>query len=271
MNDFLIIVGLVLAGFSLRSFAFAAVRRLGSLVILAASFQIGLSLFGNVWAGVLCVLLWFVIPMIQVLRAARGLSLPLEKRFRPKNPPSSEDFPELAELTAEFEAAGFEQADDIGWDWLEMKQFVRLMIHEEQNLQGSIHLNVQGEIFISYAMLVTRLNDGTQWTTWNYPYGMSMKLPPECKLNRAITSESLEDLMAEHARFLSENGIVAGNIAKPDPEQLLHLTDTETRRQIDHNLDEGLLRLCGEGKFAYSWRGCFFMMRQFMIDMLRLS
>ena len=46
---------------------------------------------------------------------------------------------------------------------------------------------------------------------------------------------------------------------------------TESRRQVDHNLDQGLITLSGEGTFRYSWRGYLFLWRQFLRDMVRLS
>ncbi len=45
----------------------------------------------------------------------------------------------------------------------------------------------------------------------------------------------------------------------------------ELRLQIDHNLDQGLIRLSGNGTVKYSWRGLVFLWCQFLKDMVRLS
>ena len=77
--------------------------------------------------------------------------------------------------------------------------------------------------------------------------------------------------MDAHETFLLRNGILPENIQALDPEEIRPLLEKELRLQIDHNLDQGLIRLSGNGTFKYSWRGLVFLWCQFLKDMVRLS
>ena len=269
MNDVLISGGLILAGFALRSFASIWLGRLGSIAILSGSYRAGLLLFHETWAGIIVALLWLLIPAVQVLWSARHYELPLDKKFRPRRPPPSEFFPNLVELTDEFIAEGFELVEDVGWQSEHWEQFSRLLVHSDRKLQGCIHFHTQGANALGYAALITRTEDGRQWTSWNYPYNPGLKLPPELILNRQPFAQNLHDLMLQHEEFIQKS--TPATIVAPNPDHLVEMIQDELRRQIDHNLDAGLLRLSGRGHFMYSWRGALFVLRQFMIDLLRYS
>lgn len=270
MNEILTISGIVLAGFALRTYASVWLRRVGAIAILYASYRVGVALFDTVWAGWFVVSLWFLIPVVQVMTMARALEMPVEKRLLPRRAPPKSVFPELGELTEEFESAGFELGEDIGWEAEIVQHYSRLFIHPGLKLQGSLHLNTHYDVSMSFVMLTTRTADGRQWTSWNYPLSYGMKLPPSMVLNRVSDVASLAEMMQAHAAFTSKH-VQPDQLLTPDPERLLEQAQDEMRHQIDHNLDMGLLKLAGEGTFAYSWRGCLFMLRQYMIDLVRLS
>jgi len=42
------------------------------------------------------------------------------------------------------------------------------------------------------------------------------------------------------------------------------------RKQVEHNLSTGIIRLTGDGNFKYSKRGLLFLWMQFVKDMIRL-
>ncbi|MDG2124375.1 MAG: hypothetical protein P8J87_11785, partial [Verrucomicrobiales bacterium] len=89
--------------------------------------------------------------------------------------------------------------------------------------------------------------------------------------HRALWAESFVDLLQSHEGFVGRQGFWREDYEDVDPEALAELMQKETRQQIDHNLDEGLIKLSGEGTFRYSWRGMFFLWFQFLKDMVRLS
>jgi hypothetical protein len=56
----------------------------------------------------------------------------------------------------------------------------------------------------------------------------------------------------------------------PNPEAIEGDIESEMRRQVDHNLKSGIIRLTGDGHFQYSRRGLLFLWCQFIKDMIRL-
>ncbi len=270
MNEVCIIAGLAMAGWALRTFANAWLRRLGGLVILTASYQLGLALADEPWVGLLMASLWVLVPLFSLVLVTRRASFPLDRPLRYRRAPGPEDFPELEPLTEEFLAAGFEFQDDIGWDWDPLQQFTRLFVHPRLQIQGAIHLHTQADLLLSFISLTTRTTQGRRWTTWNAPFQSGLRLPPEDSLRDVPFVETVIDLLEQHA-ILLEGPVPTANILPPDRESLLRLTQEEGRRQVDYNLDAGLLRLTGDGQFSYSWKGCWCMARQFMIDLVRWS
>jgi len=61
------------------------------------------------------------------------------------------------------------------------------------------------------------------------------------------------------------------DLRMPDPDLLEENIEREMREQVQRNLDEGIIRLTGDGHFRYSKRGLVFLWGQFVKDMVRLS
>src|ERR1051325_10754958 len=116
LSDFLLILGVAVLSFSLRSFYHPVLRKLGALGVLATSFLVGWRLSGFWQIGVFCASSWLLLPWLEILTRVRKLTLPLEKNLRHKTPPNSEAFPALHEITEEIEGEQFEHVDDVGWD-----------------------------------------------------------------------------------------------------------------------------------------------------------
>jgi hypothetical protein len=271
MQEFAIVVAVLMAGYACRTFAYVVWRKLGALLYLAATYLAGYYLFGSHIAGACSVLGWFLLPWVDILLRIRSMQIPLQRPMRENAIMPRADFPELPQLTAEVESMGFELVDDVSWDWEEMHQFVRLFVHPEKKLQAAVHLHQQHGAGISFVSITARDGFGSHYTTWNYPFGTPMKLPPSFVVNRVLSVDSFEELFVEHEYFLSERGMDVEVLTAPDPEQLPHIMEKEFRQQVDHNLGAGILTLAGEGRFRYSWRGCFFLWGQFLKDMVRLA
>lgn len=271
MRETLLVLGVVLAAWSLRTFAHPVLRKLGALTFLLASYLAGYFLAGSHLGGVVAVMAWFFLPWLEIFTRIRHLRMPLEKRLRSTFAPSSDRFPQLRELTREIEEAGFEKLEDTSFQWDGANQFMRLFYHPAEKLQASVCLLEQDEIAIAWVSLNARTPDGRTWTTWNYPFSHTMKLAPEVTLNTTPDVGSFDELQERHRSFLLRRGLSPAHLAAQDPERFPELIMKETRRQVDHNLDQGLIRLSGEGTFRYSWRGYLFLWRQFLRDMVRLS
>lgn len=271
MHEWLLTLGVAVAGFGFRSFDHAWLRKAGALCFLGASYGGALALTGSHLVGVVAVAVWFFLPWLEILMRIRHLRMPLDKTLRSAFPPSSDRFPQLREMTAEIEAAGFERVEDTSFDWDETRQFMRLFHHREDRVQAAISLLEQGSVALAWVSVSSRLPDGRTWTTWNYPFSHTMMLPPETRLNPVLDADSFEGLVAAHHGMLMSDGLQVEDLADTEPEAFSDLIQRETRRQVDHNLDQGLILLSGEGTFRYSFRGYLFLWRQFLRDMVRLS
>ena len=206
----------------------------------------------------LAVSAWLFLPWLEILTRVRRLRLPLDKRLRSALPPSLDRFPQLPDLTSEIEAEGFESVEDTVFEWSGARQFMRLFYHGEEKQQAAISLLEHENIAMAWVSLSARTNGGRVWTTWNYPFSYTMKLPPEATLNVAMHAAGFAELFEAHRAFLLRNGLGIEALTEQDPENFVVKLQEDTRRQVDHNLDQGLIRLIGDGTFRYSWRGYLF-------------
>ncbi|CAN5222654.1 hypothetical protein BH23VER1_BH23VER1_25700 [soil metagenome] len=271
MFQLLIICGIGLFAFGLLTFGHPVLRKLGGLCVLAASFLAGYFITGQIWVGILFAGAWFFIPWVEILTRIRRMRLPLEKELNHRRPPSRELFPALPDFTEEVEMSDFVYVEDTGWQWGDIKQFVRIFYHDKRKIQATICLSEQAKAAFAYIALSSRTSDGHVWTTWNYPFAPTMKFAPELRVNRVTNAESFEELLLCHDAFLYSQGVTSPDLEEQDPNNFEALMQKEIRHQIDHNLDQGLIKLSGEGTFRYSWRGLFFLWCQFVKDMVRLS
>ncbi|MEM8955175.1 MAG: hypothetical protein AAGD22_13570 [Verrucomicrobiota bacterium] len=272
MFEFLLILGVVFLAFALRTASQPWLRKIGALAILAASFMVGYFLSnGRIWVGALTAIAWFFIPWFEILFRIRKLRLPLDKKIRHKTPPSRERFPDLPEVTEEVEEEGFEYIDDAGWEWNDTTQFFRLFYHPKSKTEVAVCLSEQGPVAFTYVSLSSRTRDGRILRTWNYPFSYTMELSPDLKMNRAPAADSFRDLLTHHTDFLSEERVSATELSEENTDEIHDQLQREIERQINYNLDRGIIALSGEGTFKYSWRGLFFLWRQFVKDMIKLS
>ncbi len=270
-NPLLLVLGVALLSMALRSFSHPLLHKLGSFCVLVTSFLIGYFLTGLWEVGLLCASTWLLLPWLEILTRVRRLRLPTDKALRSRNPPSRDAFPALRELTTELEEIGFEQVDDVGWEWEEHQQFFRLLYKEDERLQAAICMIDQGDIGFYYLSFASRGKDGTVWTSWNYPFSHSMKLAPTNRLNRVRGDLAAPDILESHRAFLREAGVGNEQLVALVPEEIHGEIQRDLEAQIAHNIRVGLLLPASEGKVRYSWRGLLFIWVQFLREFVRLS
>ncbi len=272
MTDLLIVLGVLVLSFALRSFRSRVLRKAGALGILASTFLAFYLFTGNVAAGFGGLLLWFLLPWVELLTRIRRLRLPIGKALEREAPPGVSRFPELNGLTAEIEAEGFEYVADTGWDWDGMHQFYRIFYHPTAREQAAICLTEQDGMSWASITLTSRHPCGATYRTTDLPFSSPMKAAPGVTLRRTLDAESFACLLASHREWLESLGHVAEDFVAEEPEALAGLIEQETGLQIRHNLDSGLIRP-GEtaGTFRYSWRGLVYLYCQLVKDMVRMS
>lgn len=271
LQQFLILAAVLVAAIGLRTFAHPVIRKAGALAFLVASYLLGYFLTGSHLAGIAVMLMWFLLPLVEILTRIRQLRLPMEKQLARRRAPSAEEFPDLRQFTADIEEEGFEHVEDAGWEWDGLRQFYRLFYHPEHRAQAAICLNVQQHMSFAFLSLTSRVDEGRIYRTWNFPFSYTMKIAPEVHLNLMRNAESFAQLWQEHRSFLERESIAVGELQEMGEDDIEAHIEQETRRQIEHNLDRGLIAESGESTFRYSWRGLFFLWTQFVKDMVKLS
>ena len=177
-------LGVAVLSIALRSYQTSFAQKAGAFGILAATF-LAVYFATDSWIlGLIGALTWLFLPWLEILTRIRALRLPKEKALRPKNPPSTEIFPTLNEISREIENEGFTHINDAGWDWEDYRQFFRLFYKEEDRAQATICLNEQNDLSFYYLRISSRAKDGIIWTTWNYPLSYGLKLTPQFRINR---------------------------------------------------------------------------------------
>lgn len=271
MSEFLFIVAGALLSMGLRSFSHPVIFKLGSFCVLGTSFMIGYFPTGRWEVGLVVASGWLLLPWLEILTRVRKARLPMVKALRHQYPPSEEIFPDLDMLTEELEQEGFEQVDDAGWNWDDHRQFFRLFYKSDERLQASICLVDQEDMAFYYLSISSRGNDGTTWTTWNYPFSYSMKFAPQFRTNRLRGDLGIMEIVIRHREFLAKSGVTADGLAASNPEEIQKVMQQDMEKQIAHNIAVGLLLPMEEGTVRYSWRGMLFIWTQFLRDFVRLS
>jgi hypothetical protein len=262
-----------IAGHALRTFGSPWLRKPGAILYLAATYLAGYFLTGGSHVGGACgVAAWFLLPWLEIMIRVRGMRLPINKTLSNRFPPSRDEFPHLRELTGEVEDAGFEMVEDTGWDGGEVRQFLRLFYMPEKRVQAAISLNQQRGAAIVYLSLTTRSNDGRTWTTTDYPFSNTMQQAPGVQVQRVPWAGSIAALLRSHTAWMERQGLhVPQDAVEVDSATLTERLSGELQNQIRYNLRKGIIKESGEGTFRYSWRGCFFLWRQFVKDMVTLA
>lgn len=273
LQQFLFLAAAVVFGLACRSFDNRYLRKAGWLAYLGASYMAGYFFTGSHVAGAFGVSLWFMLPWLEIVAYVRHLRFPLHNEMKHRFAPSEEMFPELGYLSDEMEEEGFMTAGDTGFQWARSDQFMRLFVHEELRIQAAI-VQVRQEMLdlaFSYISLTSRCQDGRIFTTANFPLAPVMRFAPGHEVNRHLSADSLEELLQAHETFLAKNGVTVDDLVLLDEEELLPAIEREMVEQIEHNIHTGLLEPANEeGEIRYSWRGCFYLWFQGVLDMLRV-
>ena len=274
MFPFLLIIGLIVFWQGCRTFNNRYIQKLGAIAFLGASFCVGYFLGGRsiVW-GCITTSIWFVLPWIEIVGRVRKLRLPLSHKIIPRHAPSRQLFPHLRELTESMNQEGFEEVDDVGWEWEGNRQFIRVFYNASKKAQAAIHLNEQGSpddmryLAFIYLSVSSKTENGKSFVTWDYPFSYPMQFAPGQRVRRMESGTPFRDMFSRHQKTVENS---SEPISEHSTEKLIDWMEQETKTQVDHNLAKGLICNAGEGTFRYSWRGCFYIWFQLLKDMVRI-
>ncbi|MDA8908954.1 MAG: hypothetical protein P1U81_12145 [Verrucomicrobiales bacterium] len=271
MSELFIILGVLAFSFGLRSFKIKFLRKLGAVGILAATFLAFYLPTQSIIAGFGGLLMWFLLPWVELLTRIRQLRLPVDKTLEKATPPNTSKFPDFLELTSEVEDAGFEYVSDNGWEWDGMNQFYRIFYHPGKRQQAAICFTEQDGIAWACLTLTSRREDKFTYRTTNLPFSNPMKAAPDVLLRQSPECETFQELLDVHDQWIDDLALETTDFVEEDPETLTQLIEKETGRQIKYNLESGLIRLAEKaGTFRYSWRGLFYLYFQLVKDMVKM-
>lgn len=271
MNQFYIVVAIIVFGFALRSCRTMFLRKMGALVMLIASGLCFYFLTGNVWAGIGAAAAWFFLPWVELLTRIRKMRMPLENKLQERFSTNLDVYPNAEQHLTILEKEGYEHIRDCGWNLGGMMQIYQLFWNAETKSVASLCLCEQSNITFTYLTLTTHDITNGVWRTTNFPFSPTLKAAPKVHWNQvSCANECAKNLIISHHMYLSRQGFVDDDLRIPDPDHVSEEIEHELRHQIDHNLKRGIIRLTGDGHFRYTLKGLFFLWRQFVRDMIRL-
>lgn len=270
MRETLIVLGLFVLAVALRSARGAALRKLGAFTFLGASFCLLYFLTGSLVAGAGGAVAWVFLPWIELLTRIRRMRLPLENRLSQRRIPNPSFFPNAPEAAVAMEEEGFEHVSDCGWEWDGMRQYFRLFWHPEERAVAAVCLCEQSDVAFAFITVTSHDSDGRIWRTTNFPFAPTLRCPPDVRWNHVPCHRNcFHEILGNHRDYLAALKIPIGQLRVPDPDEIESSIEAEMRKQVQHNLASGIIRLTGDGHFKYSKRGLFFLWGQFIKDMVR--
>ena len=271
MREFLVVVGLAVLALGLRSSRRPFFRKLGALGFLAVGGAIFYFLTDS-WLGALLGFIpWLLLPWVELLTRIRRMRLPMENRLRHRTAPDPAFFPHASEAEEAMEDVGFDHAENCGWEWSGMQQYLKLHWNPEERAEAAICLCEQEDVAFAFITVTSRGDGGRIWRTTNYPFSPTLKCPPQVRWNHVpCDRHSFHEILADHRGFLKKMKVDSESVRIPDPDDIEQLVEAEMKSQIRHNLEAGIIEQSGDHHFKYSVRGMLFLWGQFLKDMIRL-
>ena len=270
MRETLIVIGLVVLAVALRSTHSTCSRKLGAFTFLVASYCLFYFLTDSLLAGLFGAVLWFFLPWIELLTRIRQMRMPVDNRLSQRPLPNPSFFPNASEAAAAMEEAGFEHVSDCGWEWDGMRQFFRIFWNPEERAVATVCLCEQSDVAFAFISITSHDSDGRVWRTTNFPFAPTLRCPPDIRWNHVPCGRNcFHQILRDHQAYLQRTNIRSDQLRVPDPEEIETSIENEMRKQVDHNLATGIIRLTGDGHFRYSKRGLLFLWGQFIKDMVR--
>jgi len=270
MREALIVIGLIVLALGLRSARTTCLRKLGAITFLAASFCLFYFLTGSLLAGLFGVLVWLFLPWFELLTRIRRMRLPVHNRLTDRKLPNPSFFPNAEEAATAMEEAGFEHVSDCGWEWDGMHQFFRLFWHPEERAVAAVCLCEQSDVAFAFISITSEARDGRLWRTTNFPFAPTLRYAPGVSWNHVPCGRNcFHQILRDHQAYLRRAKVSTDGLLIPDPEKIVESLELEMRRQLEHNLNTGIIRFTGDGHFQYSSRGLLFLWGQFIKDMVR--
>ena len=231
-----ITLGVAALSIALRSYQSSISQKVGALGILTASFLAIYFITGSWILGSLARSAGSFCPGWKSSPASALSDSRARKRSARKARLHPTFFRPSTRSPVRLKAKASLHVSDAGWDWEDYKQFFRLFYKEEDRAQATICLNEQHDLSFYYLRISSRAQDGTIWTTWNYPLSYGLKLTPQFRINRQRPDQSFWQLYQSHKTFLRDHAVDTHVIDALDEDRIQEEIENDLRDQIAHNL-----------------------------------
>lgn len=258
MADLLLVAGVFVMALALHSFASAAMRRAGSVCLLAASFFAGWLLGGSLLLGALCAGLWLLIPWAAITPRLRAARIPGHRHLEPAQPPSERALPSLEAHTEQAQREGFEEVADLGCEDDGGRIFCRVFRGPDGRSQAAFCFCQRPEAAFYYWALTSRLPGGRVFMTWNYPFIYGLDFFPGLEVCRVAGDADFPAMWDRHRKFLAWHGISETAPLALDAARIIESLDRDFQRQLHHNVARGFLRQDNGASLRYTFRGMLF-------------
>ena len=195
MREILLVLGMVARGpRAARLRASVAAQSRCALLFLAATYVAAWTWTDSHVAGLVAVTGWFFLPWLEILTRVRHLRLPLDKALKSGFPPSFDRFPQLREMTGSSRPKGSSRSTTPRSSGRARASSCACFTIRRRTDAGGHLLLEQGNMALAWVSLASRTPDDRIWTTWNYPFSQTMKLPPETHLQAVLEADSFAGL-----------------------------------------------------------------------------
>lgn len=259
-------IGLILLAYALMYSNLFWLRRLGLWMVFGTIGLVVWFLTESWLMAFLALAGWFVLPLAQAVYLSRNLRFSLSRRLI-KERQEVDDFEDWTSLSQDLREAGFRLDGEYALKPSSIEYGFRLFQHGEKHWVAGLGLVRQGGMALSYALVVSRADDGSLWVTWDYPMAYGLKMPPHLNVFRYLEAGSVQELVDQHQAFLNLNEVTESP-ERVAPQELFDAMFGDTMR---YNLNIGLLRSSKQSdeEIHYSWRGTLFITWQVLRDMVR--
>ncbi len=270
MREFCIVLGLLFIAVALRTSRRFWLRKMGALILLAASALFFYFVTGSIVCSLLGILVWVLLPWVELLTRVRGLRFPLDHRLHGQRVPNHAFFPNAALTLETMERENFRHQIDCSLSWLGTVQHHRLFVQEDARAVATLCLCEKSDVVFAFVVIASIAENGHIYRTTNFPFAPQLKNPPTLHWNHLpCTKLCFRQIWQHHREFLQRHG-VSQSLVVQDREHLDALIETQMEAVVEYNMEQGIIDLCQDGHFAYTFRGMIFLWGQFIKDMIRL-
>jgi hypothetical protein len=263
---------LLLLGLSLLQLGSITFRKIGMGVIWLSSGVAAYFFSGSVFMACAMLGAWIFFPLWEMLFVLRKLRVPRHRELADARAPR-DNFEDLADLSEDLTAAGFELLDECRLRPAQYEQYYRIFMREDGLVQATIGYIAQGPVGFHFVAFTSNGKDERRWITWDYPLTYGLVMPPNIAVFRALHCQEIADLYQAHLDFLEINEVRPDDLRPNERtrEAVRKRLEETLNQQIEYNISRGYLAPAADSdveNFCYSWRGTLYVAGQVFRDLL---